>query len=86
MRNPGGWVCITEPDAPVVEMDTFTCGHCNKVVQVKVKASPDELGGYCYCCTKMVCPLCVGKGCDPFEKKLERMEASYHARRSYQCA
>jgi hypothetical protein len=29
----------------------------------------------------VVCECCVGKGCDPFEKKLERQEAKGRSRR-----
>jgi hypothetical protein len=32
----------------------------------------------------MICPDCVGAmRCDPLERKLERAEAAYEARRSY---
>lgn len=84
MRRAGGYACISEPTGSQVEMDTFTCGHCNTVVHVKPKASPDDLGGMCRLCMKMVCPKCVDQGiCDPFEAKLQRVEARYHALRSY---
>ena len=82
MRKDGGYLVINSAFG-MSEMSTFTCTHCNKVVAVKTKANPDDIGGFCYCCMKMVCPQCVGKPCDPVEKKLERAEASYHARRSY---
>lgn len=84
MRNPRGYACISDPDAGTREADTFTCFHCNSVVFVKPMASPTDVGGMCGLCAKLICPACVAKGnCDPFEKKLERVEASYHALRSY---
>lgn len=68
----------------IKEAATFTCFHCNRVVHVPAKADPDKLGGWCRVCDKAICPQCVKTGeCRPFEKELEKMEASYHARRSY---
>ena len=85
MRKPQGYAVLTEPDKTVVERDTFTCGHCNKIVMVEPMADPTAMGGMCFCCMKLVCPTCVDTGlCDPMEKKLERMESSYEARRSYE--
>jgi hypothetical protein len=84
MRRPGGYAVITDPDAPVREIDTFTCGHCNRVVHVPPRCDPATLGGQCKMCMTLICPACAGKpGCDPFEKKLERMEARGRALRSY---
>lgn len=83
MWRAGGYSCISEPDCSPVEQDTFTCGHCNYIVHVKPKTDPTNLGGMCKQCMKLVCPRCVGKGCDPLEKKLERAEARAAALRSY---
>ena len=86
MRNPGGYGVATDRETGKVlkEEDTYSCGHCNKVVFVKPKCDPADLGGLCYQCMKLICPHCHGVGtCDPLEKKLEREAASYHARRSY---
>lgn len=86
MRNAGGYAIITDASGGVKECDTFTCSHCNSVVHVPVKASPDDLGGFCRMCAKMICPRCVQTGlCDPFEKKLKRMEDKYHWRRRLIC-
>lgn len=90
MRRAHGVLTIFDPDPQrslgqrnVVEIDTFTCNHCNRIVKVPPKCEPAEVGGLCYICAQPICPTCVGKGCDPFEEKLKRSEASYHARRSY---
>jgi len=83
MRNPGGWTFIYQ-DGKVEEGETFTCYHCNCLVMIKPKERPEDIGGFCTICTKLVCSQCVGKGCDPFEEKRRRIEASYHARRSYE--
>jgi hypothetical protein len=42
-----------------------------------------DSGGLCKVCMRFVCSRCVGHACDVIEKKLERWEASYHARKSY---
>jgi len=69
-----GFVQITGPNG-VEEHETFTCGHCNNVVRVPHKAKPDDLGGMCRVCMSMVCGRCCATGrCDPFDKKLKRME------------
>lgn len=79
MRNAGGYAIWTGPGKPA-EADTFTCIHCNQIVFVKVGASAAECGGWCGLCGKPICAGCAGKPCDPFEKKLKRMEdqARFH--------
>jgi len=63
------------------EADSFTCNHCGRIVIVKPKCNPDDLGGFCRLCTKMICPKCVDIGsCDPFEKKLDRYEKANRLR------
>ncbi|MDP2410348.1 MAG: hypothetical protein Q8M26_08685 [Pseudolabrys sp.] len=85
MRSPGGVIITTDPALPSpVERDTFTCGHCNGIVMVQPKQRPEDIGGMCKQCMKLTCPRCTGSGrCDPFMEKLKRVEARYHARRSY---
>ncbi len=84
MRKPQGYATIVDPDAPTVEMDTFTCAHCNCVKHVKPRERPEDTGGLCKQCMKLICAQCVERGhCDPFEEKLRREEARYHALRSY---
>lgn len=66
------------------EADTFTCGHCNRIVHVPPRTDPANIGGLCKQCMSLVCSKCVATGrCDPLEKKIERMEAKAHAIRSY---
>lgn len=84
MRKAGGYFFSFDVGGIRQESDTFTCYHCGKVVIVKPKCDPYELGGMCRLCEKMICPNCVDVGrCDPLEKKLERAEASERALRSY---
>lgn len=83
MRNPGGVLTVVSPEGSRA-VDTFTCSHCNRVKRVKVRERPEDVGGLCRMCNKPICPGCVKQGgCDPFEAKLARAEASYEARRSY---
>lgn len=78
-----GYACIIDPDAGVRETDTHTCNHCQRLVHTPVNKKIEEVGDFCRGCMKVICLNCVGKGCAPFLKKLEQMEARYHARRSY---
>jgi len=75
MRRPGGYFFTCDETGSERVQDTFTCAHCNRIVAVKPLADPANMGGRCYVCDKLICPLCLGKGCDPLEKKLERIEA-----------
>ncbi|GAB5506690.1 MAG: hypothetical protein Rhirs2KO_18530 [Rhizobiaceae bacterium] len=84
MRNPGGFLICEDVSGRVEERDTFTCGHCNGIVVVGPRSDPADMGGRCYICDSLVCPRCHAKGvCVPLEENLRRLEASYHARRSY---
>ena len=82
MRNPGGYAStwgVGWGDLDT-EADTFTCGHCQRIVTVKPKCDPADAGGLCYQCDALVCTRCADAGiCVPFEEMLARMEA----RRSY---
>jgi len=35
MRKPGGYVTIVDPDAPLAEYDTASCGHCQRILLTK---------------------------------------------------
>lgn len=80
----GGWSVVTEPGKQDIEHDTFSCGHCNQVVFVSARTSPEDMGGRCTCCDKLICKKCVGKGCTPLEEQIRMMEDPlYKRRRSY---
>lgn len=83
MRNPGGYAVVFDPSLTggKKEMDTFTCHHCSRIVHVN---TPEDAGGMCKVCMKLICGPCVGKGtCTPWERKLEKIESRERARRSY---
>ena len=95
MRNPKGYGQLFDPDGNAVatdeygrsvgtECDTFTCKHCNRVVFVRPRERPEDLGGMCKQCMGLICPHCLSAGnCSPLEKRLAEQEARYHALRSY---
>ena len=68
----------------ITEFDTLQCGHCGRVVHIKARQRPEDIGGFCRQCMKAICPDCTSTGrCDPLEKKLERAEALDRTLRSY---
>ena len=76
MRKPQGYSVIVEPGRADIECDTVTCIHCNGVVFVAAGKDPSDLGGFCVLCNRNICAACASTGkCDPFEKKLERIES-----------
>ena len=80
MRRMGG-ILETTNEFGTHSIDTFTCKHCSKIVQIPPYCDPASLGGRCTVCDGLICPNCVGKGCDPLEEKLKRAEAAYHFQR-----
>jgi len=77
-RRAQGYATIIDPAAGrPVEMDTFTCCHCQTIVFMHnrdgTRADP---GGFCRLCFRQCCGPCADSGtCQPFERKLERSEA-----------
>lgn len=52
------------------EADTYTCGHCQKVVIIKPGGKNDD--GVCRHCWALVCPKCAGEQrCKPIEAQIE---------------
>ena len=83
MHRAQGYAVITEPGRADAETDTFTCKHCNCVVFVKPYQDAAEMGGFCRLCMAHICAQCAATGaCDPFEKKLQRLEARDRLMRS----
>lgn len=83
MNSTEGVAHFLDGNGRVIERETFTCVHCQAIVVIGHKAHPSQMGGHCYSCDALTCPDCAQKPCDHFEEKLARVEASYHARRSY---
>jgi len=52
--------------------ETLTCAHCGNIYP---KPKLNEACGFCHMCFKAVCLPCGAlTKCDPFEKKLQRLE------------
>ena len=66
------------------EHDTFSCGHCARVVFVNARERPEDIGGLCKVCMGLICGPCVDQGiCHVVEKKLQDMERRQDTLRSY---
>lgn len=95
MRRPDGYATIVGDVRPgdvtlidlhtgerhvETEVDTFACGHCQRVTHVRPYQRPEDIGGGCRICQRNICGPCVDKGiCVPWEEMVAKMEA----RRSY---
>jgi len=54
-------------------VETLTCAHCGRIFK---KPSAKEPSAFCTMCMRATCLPCGGSlRCDPFEKKLERIES-----------
>lgn len=59
-------------DGNKIVVEKLTCAHCQKIFD---KPGPDEDVGFCHMCFAATCLPCAKLDrCDPFERKLERME------------
>ena|SRR5271166_5781252 len=94
MRKARGYLITSDPEITRAhEVDTFTCLHCQKVIDkppykqptddVLVNGRPQLLGGYCHKCDGPICPDCIGKPCVPIEKWLEIVEKRSERKRHY---
>lgn len=90
MYRPQGYAVIADPDAPmpVLERDTVTCGHCQRIVETKAgtvatvylvfdgQRYHEEPGAGCRVCMRAICLPCYEKGtCTPWERRMEAIEA-----------
>lgn len=84
LREGGYLQVFDEFGSTASEHKTYTCDHCNKVVIVKHKMRPEDMGGHCRICDGLLCPTCVATGiCEPFEEKLKQMEQKQFILKSY---
>jgi hypothetical protein len=81
MRRAGGWSIIIEPDKPDIEMDSYTCSHCNGVRFLAPRQEPEHR---CKSCYGYICEQCANRPCLPLEEQLRMMEsANYRPRRVF---
>src|SRR5260221_10768900 len=92
-----GYLTIVEPDRPLVERDTITCGHCQRIIITKANSGStvylvvdratnqirEEPGAFCRHCMRPVClsPRCLA-ACLVWEQQLERSESRDRLRRA----
>lgn len=68
-------------DGSVRRGETYTCAHCNGVVEYKDNMGKNDPLVFCQFEHKPICPKCVKRaaktasGCEVFEKKLEQIES-----------
>lgn len=90
MRNPRGYG-VWSSDSGTREVDSITCGHCQRVVFVKPGSATtvyllyatdpavpprEEPGAGCRVCMRPICLTCHAAGrCTPFEQRIEQQEA-----------
>ena len=85
MSRANGYLTIQSHDgARLVEIDTITCCHCQRIVPLN-KADGTKLAppAFCLRCVAPQCPVCAAtERCAPFEAELERVEARQRSLRS----
>lgn len=81
LNRRGGALTIDGPDGRTV-VDTFTCAHCQTIVQLTQASSHhgiigrdnfDQVGATCGCCGQAVCLKCSFTN-DPWLNQLDRIE------------
>ena len=82
-----GYQIIVDPDTGTHENDTFTCGHCQYIVDLRpFQAKTSGANGWCFSCTKALCPRCADRleihGCEIWERQMEEIESRDRLRRS----
>lgn len=83
MRRSRGYSIITDPRfSRPTEVDTFTCLHCQQVVDKPPYKSATDVGAWCHCCNGPICGTewCLRRGCIPVERWLERQESRRYIR------
>lgn len=85
----GGYLRVGDPDGGSrhYEADTFTCRHCNRIVEVPPFASPTDSGSRCSGCDSLICAPCARrKRCLPREEwclRVERRAREIEARQEF---
>ena len=71
---------LADGEGRVTVVETLTCAHCSAIYR---KPAVGEISGFCTMCMKPVCVVCGSRTtCDPFERKLERLESKDRLLRS----
>jgi hypothetical protein len=73
MHKEQGLAILTSPDG-VKECSTFTCARCSRVVHVKPRCAPEDLGGVDYRSGRLICSTCVNAETRLWEERVEFLE------------
>ena len=85
MFKPGGVVMLCDGEF-VRYSDAVTCAHCQRISERKTRPfikgiqrdAPDDIGGICGGCGKIICFACAGeRECVTIEKRLDEMERQH---------
>ena len=92
MRRALGYIQFIDP-LSTVQLETFTCAHCNSIVRMQPEVSLQGLDAAirsgkekrdirrCAGCDALICPNCYKRPtCTPFEKTLQAWERREHLR------
>ena len=84
MFRPGGVVMICDGEY-IHTADAVTCAHCQRISERKTRPflkgiqrdDPDDIGGVCGGCGKIICFSCAGeRKCITIEKRIDQYEAA----------
>ena len=64
----------------MVEVETSTCAHCQKMTDIPNRRKMQEVVDICRACMKLICLDCAGKPCVPIMKRIEAQEQAYYRR------
>lgn len=56
------------------ECDAFTCARCSRIVHVKPKCNPADLGGVDHRSGRLICRTCVNAETALWEERVNRLE------------
>ena len=78
-----GYAVSSDPEAGMIERDTFTCVHCQQIVFVQPGSGDVTM---CWQCEAPVCQRCVKKdkgACKSFLRRLDKAAELEQRRRGY---
>jgi hypothetical protein len=77
--RPGGVGTYFNCDG-VVEVETSTCAHCQRMTDIPSRRKMQDVVDICRGCMKLICLECVGKPCIPIMKRIEAQEEAFYRR------
>ena len=76
MPRLNGYAFLTDKESGKVikERETFTCVRCSRIVHVKPKCDPTELGGVDYRSGRLICKACIDGERALWEERVARLD------------